>query len=89
MTLVFDDRCLRPARIRLPNAALLILACVLATPLARAEDAETRTAARDLATQGAQAFDAGRYAEAGDFFRRAHELVHAPSILLMQARSLA
>jgi len=53
------------------------------------EDAEKRTAARDLATQGAQAFDGGQYAEASDFFRRAHELVGAPSIALMQARSLA
>jgi hypothetical protein len=57
--------------------------------LARAEDAETRTAARDLATQGAQAFDAGRYDQASDFFLRAYELVKAPSIALMHARSLA
>ncbi|MEP7049325.1 MAG: hypothetical protein ABJB12_03190 [Pseudomonadota bacterium] len=69
---------------------------LLAAPLARAapggpprDDAETRTAARDLANQGAQAFDAGKYAEASDFFGRAHELVPAPSIALMQARSLA
>ena len=48
-----------------------------------------RTAARDLATQGAQAFDAGQYAQASDFFRRAHELVPAPSIALLHARSLA
>lgn len=54
-----------------------------------AEDAETRTAARDLATQGAQAFEAGQYAQASDFFRRAHELVPAPSIALLRARSLA
>ena len=53
------------------------------------DDAETRTAARDLAMQGAQAFDAGNYAQASDLFRRAHELVSAPSIALMQARSLA
>ncbi|HEX3853884.1 MAG TPA: hypothetical protein VHW01_23130 [Polyangiaceae bacterium] len=53
------------------------------------DDAETRTAARDLATQGGQAFDAGKYTEASDFFRRAHELVAAPSIALMHARSLA
>jgi hypothetical protein len=57
--------------------------------LARAEDAETRTAARDLATQGGQAFDAGHYEQASDFFLRAYELVHAPSISLMRARSLA
>jgi len=56
---------------------------------AHAEDAETRSMARDLATQGAQAFEAGQYAQASDFFRRAHELVSAPSIALMQARSLA
>jgi hypothetical protein len=69
-----------------------LLACSLFLCVASAhaeEDAETRTAARDLATQGGQAFDAGKYAEASDFFRRAHELVQAPSIALMQARSLA
>jgi len=54
-----------------------------------AQDAEIRTAARDLATQGAQAFEAGDYAQASDFFRRAHELVPAPSIALLRARSLA
>ncbi len=67
--------------------------CVLVAALfsgrpARAEDAETRTAARDLATQGAKAFDAGKYEDAADFFRRAYDLVHAPSIGIMRARSL-
>lgn len=56
---------------------------------ASAEDAETRTAARDLATQGAEAFEAEKYAQASDLFRRAYELVQAPSIALLQARSLA
>jgi hypothetical protein len=70
--------------------ALLACSLFLSVAAAHAEDdAETRTAARDLATQGGQAFDAGRYAEASDFFRRAHELVAAPSIALMEARSLA
>ena len=59
------------------------------TSSASAQDAEIRTAARDLATQGAQAFEAGDYARASDFFRRAHELVPAPSIALLRARSLA
>jgi hypothetical protein len=67
----------------------LLTGVLLCTSPAFAEDAETRTAARDLATQGAQAFDAGDYARASDFFRRAHELVPAPSIALLQARSLA
>jgi hypothetical protein len=70
----------------------VLLGCALYLCVASAhaeEDAENRTAARDLATQGAQAFEAGQYADASDFFRRAHELVAAPSIALMQARSLA
>jgi len=62
---------------------------LLCASSAFAQDAEIRTAARDLATQGAQAFEAGEYAQASDFFRRAHELVPAPSIALLQARSLA
>jgi hypothetical protein len=79
-------KALRPRRL----AALLACSLWLAVGSAHAEeDAETRTAARDLATQGGQAFDAGKYAEANDFFQRAHELVAAPSIALMQARSLA
>ncbi len=71
------------------RAIWLSVALFLGTPALHAEDAETRTAARDLATQGAQAFDAGHFAEAADFFKRAHELVQAPSIALLQARSLA
>ncbi len=74
-----------PLACTLAAAALGALLC--ASP-AHAEDAETRTAARDLATQGGQAFDAGHYEQASDFFLRAYELVHAPSILLMHARSL-
>lgn len=67
----------------------LVVAWALFAPLAaHAEDAETRTAARDLATQGAKAFDAGKYEEASDYFRRAFDLVHAPSIGIMRARSL-
>jgi len=62
---------------------------LLCASSAFAQDAEIRTAARDLATQGAQAFEAGDYAQASDFFRRAHELVPAPSIALLRARSLA
>ena len=69
--------------------SLLGAALCLGPAAAHAEDAETRSAARDLATQGAQAFEAGQYAQASDFFRRAHELVPAPSIALLRARSLA
>ena len=76
------------ARLRLSGWSSLC-AVLLCASSAFAEDAEIRTAARDLATQGAQAFEAGQYAEASDFFRRAYELVPAPSIALLRARSLA
>ena len=86
MTLAFRATTLRPLR----SAVLALLtAALLTTSSAFAQDAELRTAARDLATQGAQAFEAGDYAQASDFFRRAHELVPAPSIALLRARSLA
>jgi len=65
------------------------IGALLCTSPVLAQDAEIRTAARDLATQGAQAFEAGDYAGASDFFRRAHELVPAPSIALLRARCLA
>jgi hypothetical protein len=52
-------------------------------------DSVTRTAARDLALQGSEAFDRGQYQVALDLFQRAGLLVRAPTISLMQARSLA
>jgi hypothetical protein len=51
-------------------------------------DLQTRTAARDLAVQGVDAFEAKDYATALDRFNRAAELISAPSISIMQARSL-
>jgi hypothetical protein len=51
-------------------------------------DSHTRTAARSLAAQGTAAFEAQKYAEALDHFERAAALVEAPTILLMQARTL-
>lgn len=56
---------------------------------APAEDAShTRTAARTLAAQGAEAFERRDYAAALDLFQRAGALVDAPTIVLMQARTL-
>ncbi len=51
-------------------------------------DPATRTAARDLAGQGAEAFDQRQYQVALDLFQRAAALVRAPTIALMQARCL-
>jgi tetratricopeptide (TPR) repeat protein len=86
MTLASKSRFRAPFRLSLLS---LLGALLLCASSAVAQDAEIRTAARDLATQGAQAFEAGDYAQASDFFRRAHELVPAPSIALLRARSLA
>src|SRR6187431_3572319 len=83
MTLAFRSRSKAALRLSLLSGALLFTCPTFA------QDAEIRMAARDLATQGAQAFEAGDYAQASDFFRRAHELVPAPSIALLHARSLA
>jgi hypothetical protein len=46
-----------------------------------------RSAARDLAIQGAEAYDAGDFSTALDRFTRASALVSAPTLLVMQARS--
>lgn len=48
---------------------------------------EERSAARAAATQGADAFDAGNWAEAVDLFSRAEGLVHSPIHLLYTARA--
>jgi hypothetical protein len=53
-----------------------------------ASDAETRTIARELALQGAEALDNKDYATALDRFERAASLVRAPSLTVMQARTL-
>jgi len=51
-------------------------------------DSHTRTAARTLAAQGAEAFERRDYLAALDLFERAGALVAAPTIVLMQARTL-
>jgi hypothetical protein len=55
---------------------------------ARESDAATRTAARELAGQGAEAFEKHDYATALDRFQRAATLFRAPSISIMEARTL-
>lgn len=73
-----------------PFALACALALWSAAARAQSDDADpvTRTAARDLALQGSEAFDRGEYSAALDLFQRAAALVRAPTISLMQARSL-
>lgn len=68
-------------------SALLLLA-PLGTARAAESAVQTRTAARDLAIQGAEAFEAKDYKVALDRFERASALYAAPSIAIMQARTL-
>ena len=55
---------------------------------AQGVDAETRTVARELARQGADAFERHDYTTALDRLTRAFSLFSAPTISVMQARSL-
>jgi hypothetical protein len=70
--------------------SLFLIASQTLAPLPLfAQSDEQRAAARELATEGADAFDAGRYQDAIDRFTRAESLVHAVPHLLFLARSHA
>src|SRR5688572_12247306 len=79
---------LREARGRAMGAALLVSALTLGGRALGQTD-EQRAAARSLATEGATAFNEGRYQDAVDMFTKAESLLHAPPHLLFLARSHA
>jgi hypothetical protein len=63
-----------------------------APPAAAQQEADAtqdRSTARELALQGAQAFERGEWENALEMFSRAYTLYPAPTISIMQARSLA
>lgn len=66
-------------------ALLLASVCFAGTALAQSE--EDRANARAAAGAGADAFDAGDYKKAADFFERAESLVHSPVHLWYISRS--
>lgn len=72
-----------------PVSFALMLALVTASVPAFGQTDEQRSGARALATEGATAFNEGRYKDAADLFARAESLVHAPPHLLFLARSYA
>ena len=76
----------RPRWIVLP--ILLFLAIRTVPSQAQGADAEMRTVARELARQGADAYEQRDYATALDRLTRAFSLFRAPTIALMQARAL-
>ena len=72
----------------------MVAACALgfagvAAPSAWAQTDEQRAAARAAATEAVRAFGEGRYADAADLCTRAESLMHAPTHLLLLARSQA
>ena len=72
------------------TAGLLAFVLLLARArLAHAEDnASDRATARGLAGEGYAALEKKDYVTAEDRFRRADELVHAPTLVLDRARAL-
>jgi hypothetical protein len=77
-------------RSRLARAALVLAvsaSLLLPGRAAQAQSDEDKAAARALATQGSEALKTGRFVEALDLVSRAEAIVHAPTHLLMIARS--
>src|SRR4051812_40136232 len=68
-------------------SACLGAALMGVTTSAVAQSDEQRAGARTLATEGAQAFNEGRFKDAVDLFTKAESLVHAPPHLLFLARA--
>jgi hypothetical protein len=77
-------------RARLVGA--LLFGCTLLAPAARAADeyvdSDARVAARALAAQGSEAFEQRDFQRALGLFERASAIISAPTITLMEARSL-
>lgn len=76
------------AFVRRSLVALLVFVTLPAAAAEGETDSHTRTAARALAAQGSQAFDKQDYKTALDLFQRAFALIEAPTIALMEARTL-
>jgi hypothetical protein len=68
-------------------AAALSLSLLLPAGRAAAQSDEDKAAARMLATQGAEALGGSKYGEALDLVSRAEQMFHAPTHLLLIARS--
>ena len=69
--------------------SLLALALLGATTPCAAAPPEARGLARALADKGYEAYEAGKYDEAIDAFRRADQLFHAPTLVFAQAKASA
>ena len=70
-------------------SALLAASLLGLSSSAFGQSDEQRAGARSLATEGARAFNEGRFKDAVDMFSKAESLVHAPPHLLFMARAHA
>jgi hypothetical protein len=77
------------SRSGLAATAILAGLLTLAGPGWSQTSEATRAAARQLATEGVNNFEAGEFAAASDKLNRAFETIHAPSLGLWSARALA
>ena len=68
------------------SCAVALSFCIVSS-VALGQTDEQRAGARSLATEGASAFNDGRYKDAVDLFTKAETLMHAPPHLLYVARS--
>ena len=68
--------------------ATLFVATLTSRAGAQELDDATRSAARDLASEGSQLYEGGNFDQAYDRFSRAYQLVHAPTVGIWAARSL-
>jgi hypothetical protein len=77
-------------RLRAGFSCWLLCLELLVPAIASAQPVEiaARTAAREFATKGAEAFERGAFAEALEYLKRANTLHPAPSISVLEARAL-
>lgn len=73
--------------LRRPLGLLAFVSALTGAPSLFAQTDDQRASARALATEGASAFNEGRFKDAADLFSKAESLVHAPPHLLFLARS--
>jgi hypothetical protein len=80
-------------RIRLGGNPIIFFTSIIVSGLllsqgAFAESSSVLSSARELAKQGLQAYDSGRYEEAADKLGKAYQVVHVPTLAVNQARAL-
>jgi hypothetical protein len=71
-----------------PFCVASLLALLICTTVAHAQDQSVTFATREIAKQAFQAYDEGRYEEAAEKSLKAYQVVRVPTIAVMGARAL-